>query len=257
MLVTASADTTCKMWDTETGECYFTHQFEQPVRAVSLSTGDEYMAITSDPFMGVPAAIHIVKVAADRSQQSAEIIRSMTGVEGRINRVVWGPLNETLISGGEDGVIRVWDVETGKIKAETREHKKQIQHIALSDDKTHFISASLDKTAKIFDSTTLECLKTYSADRPVNAAILSPIRDHIILAGGQDAMAVTTTSSKAGKFDSKIYYKVFEEEIGGIRGHFGPVNALAWNPDGRSFTTGGEDGYARIHHFDNDYFRIK
>jgi translation initiation factor 3 subunit I len=35
------------------------------------------------------------------------------------------------------------------------------------------------------------------------------------------ASAVTTTSSKAGKFDSKIYYKVFEEEIGGIRGHFG------------------------------------
>jgi WD40 repeat protein len=35
-LVTASADTTCKMWDTETGVCYFTHQFEQPVRAVGL-----------------------------------------------------------------------------------------------------------------------------------------------------------------------------------------------------------------------------
>jgi len=26
--------------------------------------------------------------------------------------------------------------------------------------------------------------------------------------------------------------------------------------DGRSFTSGGEDGYARIHHFDNDYFRL-
>jgi translation initiation factor 3 subunit I len=38
----------------------------------------------------------------------AEIIRSFTGVEGRINRVLWGPLNETLISGGEDGIIRVW-----------------------------------------------------------------------------------------------------------------------------------------------------
>ena len=84
-----------------------------------------------------------------------------------------------------------------------------------------------------------------------------PILEHIILGGGQDAMAVTTTSSKAGKFDSKIFYKIYEEEIGGIRGHFGPINALAWHPDGRSFTSGGEDGYARIHHFDNDYFRIK
>ena len=255
--VTGSADTTCKMWDTETGVCYFTHQFEQPVRAVALSQGDQMLAISSDPFMGVPAAVHIVKVAENREEQTNEIVRSFSGPEGRINRVLWGPLNKTLLTGGEDGVIRLWDVETGKIIAEAKDHKKQIQHLSMSEDKTHFISASLDKTAKLFDSTTLECMKTYAADRPVNAAIISPIRDHIILGGGQDAMAVTTTHSKAGKFDSKIYYKIFEEEIGGIRGHFGPINALAFHPDGRSFTTGGEDGYVRIHHLDNDYFRIK
>ncbi len=255
--MTGSADTTCKMWDTETGVCYFTHQFEQPVRAVALSQGDAMMCISSDPFMGVPAALHLVKVAEDREAQTNEIVRSFSGPEGRINRALWGPLNETLLTGGEDGVIRLWDVETGQIVAEAKDHKKQIQHLSLSDDKTHFISASLDKTAKLFDSKTLECLKTYAADRPVNAAILSPLLDHIILGGGQDAMAVTTTHSKAGKFDSKIYHKIFEEEIGGIRGHFGPINALAFHPDGRSFTSGGEDGYVRIHHLDNDYFRIK
>jgi len=32
---------------------------------------------------------------------------------------------------------------------------------------------------------------------------------------------------------------------------------LAFCPDGRSFTSGGEDGYVRIHHLDNDYFDIK
>ena len=256
-LVTGSADTTCKMWDTETGTCYFTHQFEQPVRAVALAQGDQHMVISTDPFMGVPAALHIVDVAANREEQTNDIKISMSGPAGRINRALWGPLNTTILTGGEDGVIRLWDVETGKILHEASDHKKQIQHLSLSLDKTHFISASLDKTAKLFDSTTMECLKTYAADRPVNAAIMSPILEHIILGGGQDAMAVTTTSSKAGKFDSKIFYKIYEEEIGGIRGHFGPINALAWHPDGRSFTSGGEDGYARIHHFDNDYFRIK
>ena len=32
-------------------------------------------------------------------------------------------------------------------------------------------------------------------------------RYHVVVGGGQDAMSVTTTSSKAGKFDSKIFYK--------------------------------------------------
>ena len=69
---------------------------------------------------------------------------------------------------------------------------------------------------------------------------------------------MTTTHSKAGKFDSKIFYKIYEEEIGGIRGHFGPINALAWHPDGRSFHVGWRGRLVRIHHFDsNDYFRIK
>ena len=192
--------------------------------------------------MGVPAAVHIVRVAENREEQSSDIVKSMSGPEGRINRALWGPLNETILTGGEDGVIRLWDVETGKIVHEASDHKKQIQHLSLSEDKTHFIGASLDKTAKLFDSKTLECLKTYAADRPVNAAIISPILDHIILGGGQDAMSVTTTHSKAGKFDSKIHHKIFEEEIGGIGGHFGPINALAWHPDGRSFTSGGRTG---------------
>ena len=259
-LATGSADTSCKLWDVESGTCFFTFQFDQPVRAVNFASGDRMMLITTDPFMGVQAAIHVVEIAENRMEQHGRILKTIKGdgvIQGRLNRCVFGALNKTILTAGEDGVLRVWDYETEKVIKESKEHKgKSIQHLELSEDKTHCITASLDKTAKIFDCETLEHLKTYVTDRPVNAAIISPIREHIILGGGQDAMSVTTTSSKAGKFDSKIYHKVFEEEIGGIRGHFGPINSLAFCPDGRSFTSGGEDGYVRIHHLDKDYFDI-
>ena len=51
--------------------------------------------------------------------------------------------------------------------------------------------------------------------------------------------------------------QVYAEEFGSIRGHFGPINALKFHPDGRSFTSGGEDGYVRVHHLDSDYFGIQ
>lgn len=35
----------------------------------------------------------------------------LLGHEGRITRVLWGPLNRTILSAGEDGTLRLWDVE--------------------------------------------------------------------------------------------------------------------------------------------------
>ncbi|EEC83340.1 hypothetical protein OsI_28734 [Oryza sativa Indica Group] len=81
--------------------------------------------------------------------------------------------------------------------------------------------------------------------------------ERVVIGGGQDAMNVTMTDRRAGKFEAKFFHKILQEEIGGVKGHFGPINALAFNPDGRSFSSGGEDGYVRLHHFDSDYFNIK
>ena len=42
----------------------------------------------------------------------------LEGPSGRINRAVWGPLNETIIAAGEDCVIRQWDAEVRREEEE-------------------------------------------------------------------------------------------------------------------------------------------
>lgn len=54
----------------------------------------------------------------------------------------------------------------------------------------------------------------------------------VVLGGGQEAMDVTTTSTR-GKFDARFYHMVFEEEFGRIKGHFGPINSITFHPDGK------------------------
>jgi len=70
-------------------------------------------------------------------------------------------------------------------------------------------------------------------------------------------MSVTTTSGKVGKFETCFFHLVYEEEFGSVKGHFGPINALAINPNGRCYASGAEDGYIRLHHFDKSYLDMK
>lgn len=74
------------------------------------------------------------------------------------------------------------------------------------------------------------------------------------MGGGQAAMDVTTTSTREGKFEARFYHKIFEDEIGRVKGHFGPLNTIAAHPAGTAYASGGEDGYVRIHHLDKPYF---
>ncbi|GLT56767.1 hypothetical protein SLA2020_297860 [Shorea laevis] len=234
MLVTGSADQTAKLWNVQTGTPLYTFNFDSPARSVDFAVGDKLAVITTDPFMDVTSAIHVKPIARDRSDQTGESVLVL-----------------------KDAVIRIWDSKTGKLLKEETGHKKTITSLAKAADGSHFLTGSLDKSAKLWDSRTLTLIKMYVTERPLNAVAMSPLLDHVVLGGGQDASAVTTTDHRAGKFEAKFYDKILTEEIGGVKGHFGPINALAFNPDGKSFSSGGEDGYVRLHHFDTDYFNIK
>lgn len=179
----------------------------------------------------------------------------MSGQTGRINEALWGALNQTVISGSEDGTVRLWDVETGKEIKKTQDHKKSVNSLQFSKDGSMVLTASSDGTAKLYDSKTLALMKTYTSDRPLNSASLSPIQPHVIVGGGQEAMNVTTTSSKVGHFEVDFYHLVYAEFLGSVKGHFGPVNSVAFAPNGKSFASGAEDGYVRLHHFDKEYFK--
>mmetsp|Transcript_10158 Transcript_10158/g.15363 ORF Transcript_10158/g.15363 Transcript_10158/m.15363 type:complete len:197 (+) Transcript_10158:2-592(+) len=157
----------------------------------------------------------------------------------------------------EDGRVMILDPSDGDVLEEEAVHAKQVNRISFNKEKTLLFTASADCMAKMVDAETLETLVTYETDRPVNAIVAHPSKDHVLLGGGQDAMSVTTTSGRVGKFECRFFEAIYNREVGRIKGHFGPINAIGINPDGRSYASGGEDGYIRLHHFDQDYIEMK
>jgi translation initiation factor 3 subunit I len=176
-------------------------------------------------------------------------------------KVKWGPYDETLVSIFEEGTICVWDATKGDLLHTIEAHRGPCTNINFTEDRMLMISCGKDGNAKLWAMDDYENIQTYETDRPLNDVVISPLYDasenpkyHILMGGGQDAKDVTTTASSSGKFETLLWHMVFCEEIGSIKGHFGPMNTLAWRRDGKGFVTGGEDGYVRSHMWDKEYF---
>ncbi|CAD7690477.1 unnamed protein product [Nyctereutes procyonoides] len=99
--------------------------------------------------------------------------------------------------------------------------------------------------------------QTFRTERPVNSAALSPNYDYVVLGGGQEAMNVTTASTRIGKFETRFFHLAFKEGLGRVQGHFRPINSVAFHPDGKSYSSGAEDGYVRLYYFDPQYFEFE
>jgi len=252
--MSGSADNTCRIWDCETGKNLGILNTKTAVRACGFSYSGKMLMYTTDQTMGHPCEIHLFDTEDAYQADSGRPFMAIPVSNSKVTCAVWGPLDEMIITGHENGDLCQWDVKTGKNIYTISEHAKQINDIQLSKDGTMMITASKDTTAKLFDVATLEQMKTYKTERPVNSAAISANKDHVVLGGGQEAMEVTTTSTRIGKFDARFFHLVFEEEFGRVKGHFGPINSIAFHPDGKGYSSGGEDGYVRLHAFDSDYF---
>lgn len=189
----------------------------------------------------------------------------------------WTIADQYIVAGFDSGHIIKYDLETGQEVLKKKIHTDRVNRLNFNRDKSMFVTASKDCSSKLIDPNNLEIVKNYQTDRPVNGAVISPTHPHILLGGGQDAQQVTTTSASQGKFETRFFHMIFNEEFGRVRGHFGPINALDIHPFGRSFASGSEDGYEllicvshvhfinqtfslhsfiRLHHFDQNYLTM-
>lgn len=265
-LITGSGDNTARVWAVNGGKEVGRIETETAVRAVALSQGDRYLAIVTDATMRKSAKVLIHDFPTLKHVKTIDC-----GGDDKVKPTVvaFSDCNEVIVTGHHDGSLCLWDwtsssagtsaagVDDGIITVpikKTSPHSDVIRDLQLSPDRTYFITASRDNTSKIIDLLTLNTLKTFKTERPVNSASISPLRNEVVVAGGQEALHVTTTSSRAGQFEARFFHQIYENEVGRVKGHFGPINTLAYHPSGKGYASGAEDGYVRLHHFDQDYF---
>jgi len=172
----------------------------------------------------------------------------------------------------DDGYIELIEInEKKKVIKEKKFHNDVIMDFDLSNNDDLLLTASLDGTSHVIDTENYEVIHTFKPQNPtrnINACKLLPSvlnnkenweneRYHAVISGGQDCRNVTTTNAKEGGFDLEFVNFLTSESVGSIKGHFGPVNTLAFSKDGRILVSGAEDSTVRIQNMTDYIFDKK
>lgn len=221
-LVSGGDDNTVRLWDCRTGqEIRKWTEHQDSVTCVDWSPDGTWIASSS-----LDRTV-VLRNLADGSQT-----RSLPHPDP-IHQVAFLPTGGRVASGCDGGVVRIWNIASGKESIAFSRHQHRITAIACSKDGRYLASSGHESTTRIWKADTGELVHD----------LKRPRWDDLDLAFSPDSRKMAAAS-----FDRTI--TVFDVESGGVdsvnRGHSLSVRSIAWHPDGLRMASGGEEGDIRL-----------
>ncbi|XP_035733871.1 periodic tryptophan protein 2 homolog [Vespa mandarinia] len=151
--------------------------------------------------------------------QSETYAMKQQGHSNNINCLAYSPDGQYIVTGGDDGKVKLWNTMSGFCSVTFQEHSSAISGVLFSHNRRFIVSSSLDGTVRAYDLTRYRNFKTLTSPRPVQfSCVAIDSSDEFVVAGGQDFFYIYLWSIKLG---------TLLEILGG---HEGPVVSLAFNP---------------------------
>ncbi|NQU60841.1 MAG: hypothetical protein HQ512_06895 [Rhodospirillales bacterium] len=155
-----------------------------------------------------------------------------------LNAVAFGLGGIVVAGGGHDGKIPVWNAKTGRKIGTLEGHERGVTGLSISPDGRRLLSASIDKTLKLWD---LEKMTELPFDGKhegqIFAAAFSP-----------DGKTVLS----AGRYGFLIQWNLADgKPIKTIRAHDTMIWAVGFSPDGRFALSASSDESTRVWHLES------
>jgi WD40 repeat protein len=153
--------------------------------------------------------------------------------------IALSPDGKKVASGSDDGVVRLWDIDTGKVIATWTGHTKYIVSVCWNQDGGQVITTSHgDETTRVWD---VESGKTVLAIDTgfsrVGSVIYSPDMT-MIATGGYKKEEEEEEEEEAWEY-LKIWDAKTGKLVANLKGH--TVNCLAWTANGKMLISGSSD----------------
>jgi WD40 repeat protein/serine/threonine protein kinase len=133
--------------------------------------------------------------------------------------------------GTESGILFLWSISESKYIRVFKGHSKEITCVQFSEDGQQALSASRDKTMRVWSMRSGECEVVCKSRYPITSACYAGTAEWALSASGN---TLTVWDIKVGS------------PTHNIEGHTAPINALCVDPSGRWVITGSNDYTVKI-----------
>jgi len=158
---------------------------------------------------------------------------AFSGHQGQVQSLRWSHGGRLVLSGGDDGTIRLWETDNGREELCLEGHEGKVYSAVLGLDGGYILSGGSDKSVKLWKISSGKCLRTLEGhEGPVNAVAFCPRGRYGLSASSDKTIRIWELAS--GKC-IKILKK-----------HKAPVTSLVCDPRGEYFISGGYDKFLRL-----------
>jgi WD40 repeat protein len=231
MIVSGSNDRTVRVWDANTGK---------PIGKPLTGHTD---AVNSVAFSTDGKKIVSGGGRTDRTIRIWDIHKPFSGHRDVVFSATFAPsfmgLKETIVSGGRDKKIHLWNPDTGQPLLEPFGKNDDAIYSIVASQKNHLIvRGSFDRTVRIWDLTakTDKLLESCASGGIQSVAISS---DGTKIVGGSDDKTVKLWDTLTGK-------------CGILHVHKNEVKSVAFSQDGQRIASSGLDGLIQISTWNQD-----
>ncbi len=163
-------------------------------------------------------------------------VRLFSGHGNTVVDSAFHPNGTQALSAGNDGTIRLWDVESGAELSRTdAQSGREPTTVAYHPDGSRFCSAHQDGTLQVWQPQTFELLHRYAlSSRTLRTAAFSPRGDFIAAAGDSREVFILPSDAKP------------DAQPRTLTGHDHTIHRVAFSPDGEWLASTSSDSSVRL-----------
>ncbi|CAA9993792.1 unnamed protein product [Nesidiocoris tenuis] len=184
-LISASSDTTVKVWNAHKGFCMSTLRTHKDyVRALAYAKDIEQVASG-----GLDRAIFLWDVntlTALTAVNNTVTTSSINTCKNSVYSLAMNPSGTVLISGSTEKVLRVWDPRSCNKQMKLIGHTDNVKALVVNRDGTQCLSGSSDGTIKLWSLGQQQCIQTIRIHSEGVWALLASESFGQVISGGRD-----------------------------------------------------------------------